>query len=410
MTIAPEASAEIIDPNELPANQPADVADDPNPPAADVATPAPPAAEAPDEEPEQPRKPKVGTVGDDKRRAIYERFKRNRGDGPDPEPEPEPPEQAAEPPRVQTTEAPAAGPSDSQDNKTWPRSRHKLKVRGQEIDLDTDQVLKLAQIGLAGESYLSEARAERDAARRERRQTAEPRGAAGRQHPDDTDPASSSDRYDEQGDDAPQHPEDPFEQLVDKIQFGGDRQEIAQSLRNVIASSTRQELIHDRMAAESARSQGLFNTFFQDEQNADIADGYSRNTMLGMAFEEFKDDLVKLGQLSPDADVDPSRLALAHRYLRVEHKDRVRTTEEIINSVATKFRNWKTGQAPTPQPRPQAQRPPAPGVAVQRDDRKLRVPAQPQRHTALPPLAAKPIDIESSRAKAADSIRASRRR
>ena len=403
-----------IDPNELPEAQPGEVADDPNPPAEEAAAPAP---EAEAEEPEAPARPKVGTSGDDKRRAIYERFRRERSDGrpveeppPDsapplqPEPPPEPLKTIAQP----TPEAPAAGPSDSADpNKTWPRSRHKIKVRGQEIEIDTDQLVKLGQIALATESYENETERLK-AARQRRDQAAAPRGTAHPQHPEDTDPASSADRRDERPDD-PQHPEDPFEQLVDKIQFGGDRAEIAQSLRNVIASSTRQELIHDRMEAESSRSQALFDTFFKDEKNADVADDYSRQTMLGMAFEQFKDDLVKIGSLAPDAQVDPSRLAYAHRYLRVEAKDKVRSTQDIIDAVATKFRTWKTGQPPTAQPAP-APRPAAATVAVKRDDRKLRVPAQPQRHTALPPQAPAPLDIETSRARQIEKIRASRKR
>src|SRR5262249_35658050 len=113
---------------------------------------------------------------------------------------------------TQETDEPSADDSDPEAR------RHRLVVRREEREVDEDELLRLAQIGAAGESYLAETKSLRDEA-------AALRNIALHPHPD---AESASDT------DAPPIADDPLKAIVEKIQFGPP-EEAAEALREVIA-------------------------------------------------------------------------------------------------------------------------------------------------------------------------------
>ena len=167
------------------------------------------------------------------------------------EPEPNAPE-----PGVPPTPEPAPQPR-----------KIKVKVRGVEQELSEEEVVAAAQRGLAGDTYLEDARRLADDAARERQQNSARTSQSG-EHPAGQEGAN---RETGEPGDGLEHPERlrPFKGLVEKLQYASDPEEIERELENTLPplidraaqQQSRTAIVADRMRDELARSQHALSVF-----------------------------------------------------------------------------------------------------------------------------------------------------
>jgi hypothetical protein len=276
---------------------------------------------------------------------------------PEPDPEPKPDDNA--PP----AEARESGPFDS-----GAKPKHKLVVRRDVREVDDDELIRLAQIGAANESYLGEARKLLDETRRV---------VSSRPHPDAGEP--DAERTGDDDVDQP-HKDDPFAEAAKKVRFGDD-EEAAEALRTTTVQVAGQEaakaVYNQQRQLDVARATRAYTTF--KESNADlIADPIAETAMERIYHDELRNDLRKIGY--PDDKIPKNRDALVetHRFHRI-HGQPVRETSELLDAAKTGFANWRGGQRQEPAPRSQS----GLEVTVDRTERRAAIPQQPTR-AAIP--------------------------
>lgn len=335
---------------------------------------APPAAEP---EPEPDTKPEPTRIHmspkDQERAEIAARFKKSRqdpqdvdyhGDHNDPsqhygavakEPEPETqPEQQQQQPEPQEDEF------------------EELTVRREKVRLPKKEVLALAQKALAADSYFDDARKIYEDARR---------AAPSRPHPDEPEPAPVARQDDIDPDDVRQpHQEgDPFEELVEKIQYG-DKKEAAEALRTTLTKASEHATLETQWAQrindDLARDAETYKEFVA--KNTDIANDENAVPVVKKNFlDGYREDLRKIGVPEDRIPKDETTLAQHHRIYKLKGQP-VRSVGQLLEAAKTKFVEWKGGPASKPQ---QQQQPSngRPAVNVNRSERREAIPHQPSR-------------------------------
>lgn len=351
-----------------------------SPPPADNAEPEPEAKPEPTRVQMSPK--------DIERAEIAARFKKSRQDpqdvdyhgdhndpsqhygavakAPEPEPEPEPQQQQQPEPR-----------------------KVKLKVRHQEIELPEDEVRALAQKALAADTYLDDAKKIYEDARR---------APSSRPHQGEPEPAPV-DRQDDIDPDDERQPhqegDDPFESLVEKIQYG-DKKEAAEALRTTLAKASERATLETQWAQrindDLARDTETYKEFVA--KNAEIASDRKAFVAIKEDFlDGYREDLRKIGVPEDRIPTDPDTLAAHHRIYKLKGQP-VRSVGQLLEAAKTKFVEWRGG----PAPRPQQQQQPSngrPAVNVNRTERREAIPHQPSR-AAVPQQLQRPQNAPAS--------------
>lgn len=347
---------------------------------------APPPAPPSDEPPPPPVKREL--LPNDQRRAdIAARFRASRNEPPDdgapdpmrrateadlpPEfqPQPEPPPPAAEP--VDEPE-PAVG----EPGVPAPPAKHKLKVRGREIEVTEEELFSAARKGLAGDDYLDEAKRKLDEINEYQRTVTAPRDGQPAKPPgvqkttqaaeETADPAEGS-----------EPPENPYAKLVEAIQFGdpGDAAAQLQTLVNTEATTRSKAALQDeRMRNEAVRSQRVLEEF--KGQHADLAqDPMARAAIETRLYDLQAEDLRKLGIDDATLPTNPAELSKWHLFYRTEGHT-VRDAETLLKTARDDFLTWRGVEKEKPAA-PKAE--PRIEVSVDRTARRASIPQQPTR-------------------------------
>lgn len=305
---------------------------------------------------------------------------------------------------TETPEARASGPSDSGDPKP---AKRVIKVRGEEREVDDTELTRLAQIGAAGESYLTEAKSTLTQAE-ERLRTVK-----GLQHPEGTTTDASAARTEPGTEVDPQHPADDIRQAVERIQYGTP-EEAAEAFQSAITKAVkdatnpqeaRKQVYLHHAQLDRARSQTAFETFAAKPENSVlIKDPNAETVMQRLYYDEVRADLKKLGMPEDQIPQDRDRLVETHRFHRVNGQP-VRDTSALLDASKQGFMTWKGGQKdPTPAPAMRKVE-----VKLDRTQRRSAIPSQPQRATAPAP-AASAQSVPQGRKAAVDKLLANRRR
>jgi hypothetical protein len=262
-----------------------------------------------------------------------------------------------------------------------PSGKVRLIVRGEEIEVDADQLVALAQIGSAGESYLNEAkRVLSDAKQEAAALLAQVQG-----HPQPPLPQAMP---------AAQTPED-FQALYDEPDLG--RQKLAEAVK----SQAQAQVQAEREAAELARSKTVLAAFTRDNPQLS-SDEAAMAVLERNVFKSFVEDLERvnfdMSQLQNNTEV-----ATLHMKLRAAGHN-VRSLDRIFDRAKADYLAWR-GDGPRPKqpaPPPENEQPVRRGepritVSVNREDRRRNIPTQPPRsaHPLRAPLLEQPIDATS---------------
>ncbi len=342
--------------------------------------------------------PPVRNVNDDKRSAIINKFRTDRA------------QIAAEqtddisdftrsgmPPEFAQPNAPVidqgddeVGQGQQQPDPQQPEPRRfKLKVHGQDVELTEDEMIAKAQIALASDNILDEAKSK---SRELDTILTDARNRVARVDPPNTNqvrqPNTQTAEETEVGDDAPAN-QGNIDNLIEAIQFG-DPEDARQKLEKTIESTARtivtQTLEQQRFTDEGARTAKVLKDF--EDSHADIAkDPMARAAIEAEVLNQQVEDIKALGvdpaTLRPDGlPPTPGDIANAHRWYRTKGF-KVTAPAELLEKSTNKFLEWK-GVKPANKPAE-----PAPGaqprvdVTVDRTARRQAIPQQPNR-TASP--------------------------
>jgi hypothetical protein len=297
-----------------------------------------------------------------------------------------------ETPEATDETAPDAPAEDASDAEL---PRHRLVVRREEREVDQNELLRLAQIGAAGESYLAETKSLRDEA-------AALRNIALHPHPD----AQSASQSDE-----PPIADDPLKTIVEKIQYGPP-EEAADALREVITraqdpEATRKAIYLHQREIDVGRAKSAYQAFAAKADNAALLrDRRNELVMQDLYYEEVARDLRALGLPTDQIPADRPRLVETHRFHRI-HGQRVRDTQSLLEASREAFLDWRGGR--NRDNTSAAPRPSTIAVNVDRSARRAAIPPQPAR-AAAPQRQEAARAVPTSRSAAVDKMLQGRRR
>lgn len=266
--------------------------------------------------------------------------------------------------------------------------KRQLKVRGQTIELSDEELVAAAQRGLAGDSYMDEARRTLDEVKALRSTTAAP-GSQQQNTPAATSGQPAEQPADPTGQD--EQPDPELVQVIEQVQFG-DPAQAARALGDVInrrvsqASGVHSQaaLQNERIRSEAERSSRFLQEF--EGQFPDLAqDEFASAAMEKHLYRLQREDLVKLarayGKDESQIPTDPRKIANWHLWYRTQGHD-VRDVPNLLKQARDNFIAWR-GPAPSsaqPAPRTPAQpSTPQPRVVVNREVRREAIPQQPTR-------------------------------
>jgi hypothetical protein len=356
-------------------------------------TPAPNGGEP---APRQQEQPKEEPIQDGGRNAIAERFKKMRADK---EPPVETTGDFIHPSQTYGQVAAEQQQSETQQQQQEPQAprKMKLKVRGEEREVDRDEAVKmakvvagdedvttlsdeqltrLAQIGAAGQSYLEDTKQVLETTRQ--------RVQVSRQHPDGNAPAPIATEQDNPDDQ--QHPADPVAEIVEQLQYG-DPKDVGPKLRSTIAEiaadAVKQATVTDRVQQDVANDLRAHDDFVK--KNADLAaDPRATKFIRTELLDGYRDDLLKIGVPEAKIPTDPTHLANHHRHYKLQGHA-VRPVSKLLEDAAASLREFR-GVTPRTEPSPQPKPEPRVDVNLNRDARRMAIPHQPTRANVQPAL------------------------
>ncbi len=299
-------------------------------------------------------------------------------------------------PSQTTAKGPETGPSDSQTKKKF-----KLKVRHQDLEMDEDQVLALAQKAAAADSYFEDGRRFYEEARRQ----ADSRRAAGA--PQQGQPRAQDEQPHDPSQGDPH--QDPLAAVLEKVQFGADPKEAAKELRAVVNQTVQQTalntsqraLVQQKMAEDVTETLTEFQRI-KSENPTLFADEFAEPIMQKLLVDGYKEDLRKIGVPENRIPANPNDLADWHRFYRIKGQP-VRKAATLLNDVKQRYSDWRSGTQQTNKPVDANQR-----VAVNRDERRASIPSQPTR-SAAPAQVPQTAPQRKTREQVLADMRASRR-
>lgn len=347
--------------------------------------------------PAAPPAPPVKSRFDDKRNEIISRFRVDRGqenhgedaisefarEGMPPEFVPETPavEEAADEQTPAAADATLAPPAPAPQD-TAPKTV-KLKVHHREIEMPLEEVIAKAQIALAADDLLEQAKGrvrELDAIVASARNTA-PRAGQPGEHQTGQNSAPNAEPASPAGEELP-HQEDPITKLIETMQFGDPteaRNLFDTTIKSETAKAVHAGLINQRLEDEGARTAKVLKDF-RDVHPELASDPIANAAIERMVFDNQAEDLKQLG-LDPAklGNGTPADIAAAHRWYRAQGYT-VTSPKEMLEKATSKLVEWK-GVKPT-EPAPPAPKP-TPRIEVDRTARRQAIPQQPNR-TAAP--------------------------
>lgn len=378
--------------------------DDSNP--GDSGQGAAPAATAGDAQPQQPKPLPAKSPLDERRDAIAKRFRADRGQ--------ETADQTDEisefarsgmpPDFAEATAAPKqpadagadqgnaagddGGEGDGAAEPTATPQTFKVKVRGVEKELTLEEMVAQAQIALASENYLDEAKARLKSAETLEAEIRAKAQQNGSQHPGAPTAASPSEPA-PTASDASQHPGEDIAKLIETLQFG-DPAEAATLFENTISKraeakvlpAVEEALRNQRLKDEGARTAKVLKDF--EDQHADLAqDPMARAAIEAKVLDLQTEDLRAIGidpQKLPtygNRPVTPADIANAHRFYRSEGFS-VRKPLDLLEKATGDFLAWKGVENKKPAD-PAAKPKPKVDISVDRAARRQAIPQQPNR-------------------------------
>ena len=365
-------------------------------------------AEAGNERAQRPA-PTVRSASDDKRNAIIARFRANRGEeaaqntdeisdftrsGMPPEfAEPNAPviqEPEPEPPAAEVEAAPAPAPTPQ---------RVKLKVNGQEIEMSLEEAIAKAQIAVAADNVLDQAKSrlrEVDnmlANTRTNLARPEQPGAnqTGQNETQQTEQRSTDGTV-------PANQGDDITKLIEAMQFGDPadartlfEDTIQKRTAAAVTPAVQAELQNQRLRDEGARTAKVLEDF--KAKHADLADDPMANVAIERKVYDLQlDDLRALGvdanqiPTAHGGPPTPGDIALAHRWYRA-NGFQVMPPETMLEKATEAFLQWKGVAKPTQEPANPAPNRASPriDVSVDRTARRAAIPQQPSRAASPKP-------------------------
>lgn len=290
--------------------------------------------------------------------------------------------------------------------------KHRIKVRGQEIELTTDELIARAQKVEAADDYFNEAKQQlqrnneqsRELDERIRRADDILRNSG--QRPHDAQPQGTETAP------ADVQPQDNlFTKLAKDIVYGEPEeagQAIATTVQSVARHEIRQEIDSGNQRNELARNQRFISSFKQEHPDIDET---AEAAITSKLFAAQRDDLVKL---APQLGIKPEQVptdqrAIAQWHLAYRARGMpVQSVEDMTKNAYGDFVNWekKRGRRTDDQPRQDDDTRPAPRVKVEvnRDERRLSIPQQPTRST-VPVSTVQPVQPQSRSQVAQNMIR-----
>jgi hypothetical protein len=259
----------------------------------------------------------------------------------------------------------------------------KLKVHGKEIEMPLEEALAKAQIAMAADNVLDEAKTRLKQVDELLAQTRD--RATHAAQPNTTANGVQSEAFQaEQQTDPNQGNE---RKLAEVLQFG-DPEEAETLLQNTIEQRAQQivqrQLYEQRLAEEGSRTAKVLKDF--EESNKEIAaDPKARAVIEQTMLDLQREDLVALG-LDPNRirqdgqPPTPGDIAIAHRHYRATGYG-VRPPQDILQAATDAYKSWKGIKDPTPAD-PAQKGAPRIDVSVDRTARRQAIPQQPSRTSA----------------------------
>lgn len=354
-------------------------------------------ARQPEPEGDTPRPaPVVKNKNDDARNDIVSRFREKRSTDVD--------EDAAEiqkfvregmPPELDELEAEEAESADE----VAPPVKHKLKVRGKEVELTQEELVAAAQKSLAGEDYLEEGRKVFDDAKKLADEIQATRTGLTGKHPAGEKSATEGETTEAES----EHPANPLKKFVEDLQYGADPDQVAQSLDQILdqkaEQKSKQTLASQRVNDEMARSKKVLTDFQNAEENADIAKDPLANAVIERKLYDLQmDDLKALGvdetvmRAQLGRNPGPADVANWHLFYRAEGFS-VRPVGDLLKQATTEYKAWK-GNGVDDKPSGETGKV---EVVIDRTTRRAAIPQQPTRSSAPKrPSGARPTEPDRS--------------
>jgi hypothetical protein len=279
-----------------------------------------------------------------------------------------------------------------------PTGKVRLRVRGQQIDVDPEELLALAQKGSAGDSYLAESRRILDEAKQQAREMVE---AAKVQ-------AELDGLRSRQG----VSPQD-LDEVYNTIAYS-DPDEGKEALARVVNEKAAELTQQQAEAREIERSKQAMTAWVQ--QNEDLArDDIAMGAMQHRLFNYFREDWQRVGfdvrQLQSDDQV-----VSMHMKMRAGNHG-VRPMSEIFDRAKDDFLAWRGGARPAPRANGSApQRPrqaePRLEINVDRSARRAQIPTQARSSAPLRVPLTEPMEVNQAerRQNVAQNMIAARRK
>lgn len=353
---------------------------------------------------------------DSRRNEIAARFRKNRVPSPEDDDAAEirrfanqglPPEMVPEDRHVE----PEPDPQDRAPPIEATPQKHRIKVRGQEIELTTEELIARAQKVEAADQYLEESR---QALNRNHEQSRELDDRLRRaddilrnsgQRPQDV---QHQDNQNAPTDVQPQ--DNPFTKLAKDIVYGEPEeagQAIATTVHSAAHHAARQVIDSDRQRDELSRNQRFISSFKQAHPDIDET---AEAAITSKLFSAQREDLVKL---APTLGIRPEQVPTNQRDIAQWHlayRARglpVQTVEDMTTKAYDDFVQWETKRGrKADDPSQKNADAPAPrvNVVVNRDERRLTIPQQPTRST-VPVQTAQTVQPQSRSQVAQNMIR-----
>jgi hypothetical protein len=270
--------------------------------------------------------------------------------------------------------------------------KRKVKVRGQELELSEEELLAAAQRGLAGDSYMDEARRKADEASSTLtrvntllQQTEQRVRGPAAEHPGSETTETPAPGTEASGEHPAEEAVDPWVDAVKQLQFEAP-EEAAKTLKTIVEGvvakgakqGAQETLREDRRRDELARN---FKTLEDlKTKHPDIASDPKavaavKTDVAAMQYE----DLKALGFTEAQLPNPTDQKELGRWHLHYRHEGaKVRPMNDLMETAVSDFRKWKGTPAETPQDQiPTAK--PRVEVKVDRTQRRETIPQQPNR-------------------------------
>jgi len=316
---------------------------------------------------------------------LYGKFGREEESEPEPEP------------------APRAEPQPQPTDK-----RFTIKVRGKDVHLTEAELLERASKVEAADTYLAESRDLLEQAKTIRQQNRE-RAPDGSHRPESR-ATTQDDLLDPDADIDPQHPEDPLEGAIEEVRYGADSKEAASKLRKAIAKeadqAADQRQIQRLIGQDNAKSTKAMKAFI--DANPDLAqDERSARFMRDEIHDIQRRELIEAGIDESKLPKDNDTLARWHQFQRI-HGSAVSSQEQLLDAAKVSLSSWRGGSPRQQQEQRKPGAPPRVEVNVNRDARRERLPNQPTRTMAPPPVRAQEQPAPRDRSAVIASMRKGR--